>query len=91
MMMTLLFRGRSIAVPTIETAQRFLEEEGLLPDQVPAGRRIITGSPARVREAIETVAGEYEADEVLVVNILHDHCARLRSYELIAREFGMDN
>ena len=89
MMMTLLFRGRSIAVPKIEDAQRFLEEEGLMPDQVPVGRRIITGTPARVREAVEKVAGEYEADEVLLVNILHSHAARLRSCELIAAEFGL--
>jgi luciferase family oxidoreductase group 1 len=91
MMMTLLFRGQSIQVPTVERAQRFLEEEKLLPDQVPVGRRIITGTPARVREAIEAVARNYEAEEVLIVNILHDHAARRRSYELIAKEFGMDN
>ena len=91
MMMTLLFRGQSIPVPTVERAHRFLEEEKLLPDQVPVGRRIITGTPARVREAIEAVAQNYEAEEVLIVNILHDHAARRRSYELIAKEFGMDN
>lgn len=91
MMMTMLFRGRSIPVPTIEKAEQFLRAEGLLPDQVPAGRRIITGTPSRVREAIESVARDYEAEEVLLVNILHDHAARRRSYELIAREFGMDN
>jgi luciferase family oxidoreductase group 1 len=91
MMMTLLFRGQSIRVPTVERARQFLEEEGLLVDQVPVGRRIITGTPARVREAIEAVARDYEAEEVLIVNILHDHAARRRSYELIAKEFGMDN
>lgn len=91
MMMTMLFRGRSMPVPTIEKAERFLAEEGLLPDQAPAGRRIITGAPGRVREEIEKVAREYEAEEVLVVNILHSHEARLRSYELIAREFGLHN
>ena len=91
MMMTLLFRGQSIQVPTVERAQQFLEEEQLLPDQVPVGRRIITGTPARVREAIEAVARSYEAEEVLIVNILHDHAARRRSYELIAKEFGLDN
>jgi len=91
MMMTMLFRGRSIQVPTVERAQRFLEEEKLLPHQVPVGRRIITGTPARVREAIEAVARDYQAEEVLIVNILHDHGARRRSYELIAKEFGMDN
>jgi luciferase family oxidoreductase group 1 len=91
MMMTLLFRGQSIPVPTVERAQRFLEEERLSPDQVPVGRRIITGTPARVRAAIEAVARDYEAEEVLIVNILHDHAARRRSYELISKEFGMDN
>jgi luciferase family oxidoreductase group 1 len=89
MMMTMLFRGRSIPVPTVERAQRFLEEEGLSPDQVPVGRRIVTGTPGRVREAIEAVARDYEAEEVFIVNILHDHAARRRSYELIAREFGI--
>lgn len=89
MMMTLLFRGRSIPVPTVEHAQAFLAEERLAPEDVPAGRRITTGSPARVRESIEKLAKEYEAEEVLLVNILHDHAARRRSYELIAREFGL--
>ena len=89
MMMTLLFRGKPIPVPTVETAQRFLEEEGLMPDQAPVGRRIITGAPARVREAIEQVACDYEADEVFIVNILHSHEARLRSYELIANAFDL--
>jgi alkanesulfonate monooxygenase SsuD/methylene tetrahydromethanopterin reductase-like flavin-dependent oxidoreductase (luciferase family) len=91
MMMTMLFRGRSIPVPTIEKAQRFLEDERLLPEQAPAGRRIITGTPDRVRHAIEAVARDYQAEEVLIVNIVHDHAARRRSYELIAEAFGMDN
>src|SRR5580692_8683078 len=90
MMMTLLFRGQSIQVPTVEKARQFLEEEGLLVNQVPVGRRIITGTPGRVRAEIEAVARDYEAEEVLIVNIVHDHAARRRSYELIAKEFGMN-
>jgi alkanesulfonate monooxygenase SsuD/methylene tetrahydromethanopterin reductase-like flavin-dependent oxidoreductase (luciferase family) len=89
MMMTLLFRGQSIAVPTVERAERFLVEEGLTPATTPPNRRMITGTPARVREAIETLARDYEAEEVLIVNIMHDHAARRRSYELIAEEFGI--
>jgi luciferase family oxidoreductase group 1 len=89
MMMTLLFRGQSIAVPTVERAARFLAEEGLMPASTPPNRRIITGTPPRVREAIETLAHEYEAEEVLIVNIMHDHAARRRSYELIAEAFGI--
>ncbi len=89
MMMTMLFRGRSIPVPTVETARRFLEEERLLPDQVPAGRRILAGTPDFVRDNVEKLARDYEAEEVLIVNILHDHQARRRSYELIAKVFGL--
>jgi len=87
MMMTLLFRGRFIAVPTVEHAEEFLKEEGMPPDMLPVGRRIITGNPARVRAAIEAVAAEYGAEEVFVVNIIHDHAARRRSYELVAEAF----
>jgi luciferase family oxidoreductase group 1 len=91
MMMTLLFRGRTIQVPTVERAEHFLREEGLTPEQAPANRRIITGSPDRVRAAIEALASDYQAEEVLIVNILHSHEARRRSYELIARAFCLNS
>ncbi len=91
MMMTLLFRGQTIQVPTVERAERFLEEEGLAPRSTPMNRRIVTGTPGRVRAAIEALARDYEAEEVLIVNIMHSHAARRRSCELIARAFGMNN
>lgn len=90
MMMTMLFRGQSIPVPVPEKAERFLSEEGLLAEGAPRGRRLITGTPRRVREAIEALAAVYEAEEVLVVNIMYDHAARRRSYELIAEAFGLN-
>ncbi len=89
MMMTMLFRGRPIPVPTVERAQRFIREEGVPLEMLPAGRRILTGSPANIRRALEGVAGEYGAEEVMIVNIVHDHAARRRSYELIAQEFNL--
>jgi luciferase family oxidoreductase group 1 len=91
MMMAMLFRGRTMQVPTVERAQRFLDEEGLQASDVPAGRRIITGAPCRIRAAIEKLAQDYEAEEVLIVNIMYDHAARRRSYELIAKAFELDN
>jgi alkanesulfonate monooxygenase SsuD/methylene tetrahydromethanopterin reductase-like flavin-dependent oxidoreductase (luciferase family) len=88
MMMTLLFRGRYIAVPTVAQAEEFLKEEGMPLDTLPVGRRIITGNPGRVRAAIEAVAADYGAEEVFIVNILHEHTARRRCYELIAGAFA---
>jgi luciferase family oxidoreductase group 1 len=87
-MMTLqLLRGRTIPVPSVETAERYLQAEGVPAETVPIGRRIITGSPAKVRRAVEAVAADYGAEEVLLVNILYDHAARLRSYELVSNAF----
>jgi hypothetical protein len=32
----------------------------------------------------------FGAEEMMVVTICHDHEARVHSYELLAREFGLD-
>jgi luciferase family oxidoreductase group 1 len=89
MVMLQLYRGRLIPVPTVEEALCFLEQEGIPMEQLPAGRRIINGSPRRVRAAVEAVAAEYGASEVFVVNIMYEHAARRRSYELIAEVCGL--
>jgi alkanesulfonate monooxygenase SsuD/methylene tetrahydromethanopterin reductase-like flavin-dependent oxidoreductase (luciferase family) len=86
MMGTLLARGVLIPVPTVERAVRFLDVEGVPAESLPAGRRILYGSPSTLRRALEEIAAEYGAEEVFVVNIVHEHPARLRSYELIAQE-----
>ena len=89
MLSLLLFRGRLIPVPPVELAESFLKQEGLPFEMLPAGRRIITGAPAKARRAIEAVAADYGADEVFVVNIMHSHAARRRSFELVAEAFDL--
>jgi luciferase family oxidoreductase group 1 len=86
MSFAMLRQGRPIPVPPPERALRYLEQHG---DPVEGGRRRIVGSPETVRAGLEAVAGEYGADEVIIVTITHDHAARRRSYELIAEAFGL--
>ena len=81
MTLTLLRRGQLIPVPPPEKALRFLESRS---DSKGPGRRAIIGSPEKVRAGLEQLAGEYRADELIVVTITYDHGARRRSYELIA-------
>ncbi len=82
-MATMMLRsGRPIPVPPVEKAERFLRE------RPPPRRRMILGAPATVRTGLEELAESYGADEVMVVTIVHDHSARRRSYELIARAFA---
>lgn len=76
-------------IPSVETAAAFFEAHQLPLSTLPSGRRAIVGSPARVYAQIQQVTQAYVADEVMIVTIMHDHQARKRSYELIAREFGL--
>ncbi len=81
MMFAHLLMGRSIAVPDVETALAWLADRPEL-DRMRAGRRVVAGSPETVRAGLVAAATEYGAQEVLLVNILHDHVARKRSYSL---------
>ncbi|HZT19505.1 MAG TPA: LLM class flavin-dependent oxidoreductase [Dongiaceae bacterium] len=89
MAILLLQAGRPIPIPAPEKARAFLADEAGSPDARPSNRRLITGSPATVRRALEDVARDYGAEEVMIVTITHDHEARRRSYELVADAFGL--
>lgn len=84
MMFAHLVRGRLIPVPSVAEADAWLAENPL----PPARRRTILGSGAEVRRELEEVAALYGADEMMLVNILPEHGARRRSYELVAEAFA---
>ncbi len=46
------------------------------------------GSPRTVAEGLRTLQRVTGADELLVTTIVHDHADRLRSFELLAEEWG---
>jgi alkanesulfonate monooxygenase SsuD/methylene tetrahydromethanopterin reductase-like flavin-dependent oxidoreductase (luciferase family) len=81
-----LVRGELIAVPSVEKAEEWARNRPL-PER---GRRVTLGTGAEVREALDDVAGLYGADEMMLVNIMHDHAARCRSYQLVAEAFALD-
>ncbi len=85
MAFTLFLQGTLIPVPPVDKGLAFVAEHPGSIEALGRRRRWIVGSPATVREGIETLAAEYQADEVMIVTITYDHAARKRSYELIAR------
>jgi len=89
MMMVMLHAGRLIAVPTPEDANAFLDANPSALTGLLQRRRVVLGTPEQVEAGISKVAEEYEADEVMLVNILHSHSARRRSYERIAEVFNL--
>ena len=93
MLLELLHRGQLVAVPSVQQASRYFAQQERSPltlMPLTVGRRLITGSPSTVRSQIEKVVEEYDADEVMIVTILHDHQARRRSYKLIAQAFDLN-
>ncbi|HEX2704004.1 MAG TPA: LLM class flavin-dependent oxidoreductase [Solirubrobacteraceae bacterium] len=89
MAMTLLRRGELIAVPPPEIAVHFLAQQGRGSPAPGGRRRIVLGDPPTVRRELERIASEYEAQELIVVTITHDHALRRRSYELLAGAFDL--
>jgi luciferase family oxidoreductase group 1 len=86
MMFAHLIAGMQIPVPSVEEAMAWLEAN---PQADRQRRRTVLGTPAQVRQGLDAVAEEYGADELMLVNILPDHAARRRSYEMIAAEYRL--
>lgn len=84
MMFHHLLRGELIPVPSVAKAQDWATQHG-------AGhrRRTTLGTPAECRTQLDEIAALYGADEVMLVNIMPDHAARVGSYRLIAEEYGL--
>ncbi len=51
--------------------------------------RYIAGDPDQVRTQLVDMASVLHVDELMIVTITHDHRARMRSYELLAKAFDL--
>jgi len=49
--------------------------------------RYIAGTPEKLKAAIEKIADEYEADEIMIATITENFEDRKKSYELLAKQF----
>ncbi|NJC34775.1 luciferase family oxidoreductase group 1 [Sphingomonas jejuensis] len=87
MMFAALFQGRLIPVPSFAEAADW----ALANPPAERRRRSILGSGDEVRAEIELLAAEYDADEVMLVNILPEHAPRVDSYDRVARAFGLSS
>ena len=47
-----------------------------------------TGSPSTVRARLKTILDTHQPDELIVTGMIHDHKARLRSFEIAAEVLG---
>jgi luciferase family oxidoreductase group 1 len=82
-------RGQYIPLPSVEEAQAYAYTDA---DRAAIARnrsRLFVGSPTTVRERLEPMIAECQADELMVVSAIYDHEARKKSYSLLADAFGL--
>jgi luciferase family oxidoreductase group 1 len=85
--------GERRPVPTTDEAINELESLGPGADpflwDASEWPRYIVGAPAKVTGKLESMARALQVDELMILTVIHDHGARLRSYELLAESFGL--
>ena len=53
--------------------------------------RAVIGTPDQVKARLLEIAGAFATDELMIITITGDYASRMRSYELLATEFGLGN
>jgi luciferase family oxidoreductase group 1 len=84
---------KRLPVPTPEHAIEELGDLAFAEDEVVRGGgewpRYIVGTPEQVHEELAQMASDLQVEEMMLIAVLHDHRARLRSYQLIAEAVGI--
>ena len=85
--------GERRPVPAPEEAIKELEGLGAGADPLTWDAsewpRYIVGGPAHVSSKLESMARDLKVEELMILTVIHDHGARLHSYELLAESFGL--
>ena len=81
--------GERKPVASPEEAVRELGLRGVVPLEEGEWPRYFVGTPAVVRKKLEQMAGALGIDELIVNTIVWDQQKRIKSYELLAKEFEL--
>jgi alkanesulfonate monooxygenase SsuD/methylene tetrahydromethanopterin reductase-like flavin-dependent oxidoreductase (luciferase family) len=86
-------QGKRLPVPTPDQAIAELGNFAFGADSVVRGGgewpRYVVGAPEQVRDELERMASNLHVEEMMIIAVLHDYQARLRSYQLIAEALNI--
>ncbi|MCE5173420.1 LLM class flavin-dependent oxidoreductase [Paenibacillus profundus] len=90
--LTFLFLEQGIhrpGVPSVETAASYPYTPFDLSRIQENRKRMVVGSPERVKQELLRYSEQYNTEEIMIVTIMHDFEARLTSYRLLAEAFQL--
>ena len=76
-------------VPTLEEAERYPYTPADIGRIAYHRRRVVLGTAETVQRRLLELQTASEADELMIITITGDYDSRLRSYELLAKAFGL--
>ncbi|GAE24320.1 luciferase-like monooxygenase [Halalkalibacter wakoensis JCM 9140] len=79
--------NRSLEIQSIDEAKQYPYTANDLALINENRKRMIVGSPERVKEQLTLLANRYEVEEVMVITITHEFNHRIESFELLASMF----
>ena len=82
-------QGLNTPIPTLAEAQAQTYSERELAYIHAQRARAVIGDPRQVKERLLQLREQFDADELMILTITSDYASRLRSYELLAREFEL--
>ena len=82
-------QGSRTGVPSIEEALEYEYNPQELAYIESLKANYVDGEPPEVRERIEALAADYKTTDVGIVTMCYDFADRVKSYELVAKAFGM--
>lgn len=86
---TRLDTGQIGPVPTVEEALAYEYSQVEADRRDHNARRNIIGTPAQVKRKLLETLEKYDVNEAVIVTITHSFEARMKSYELLAKEFNL--
>lgn len=87
---TLLSMGNKITSPTLKDANAhvYTGREKLVREEVL--RKFVIGTPDQVAEQLHQWASATQTDEIMLFDMYNDFATRKKSYELLAKQFGLE-
>jgi alkanesulfonate monooxygenase SsuD/methylene tetrahydromethanopterin reductase-like flavin-dependent oxidoreductase (luciferase family) len=80
--------GVNASVPNHEEAASYPYTEADRKRMAHHRRRVVLGTPDRVRDRLLEMREAFQAEELMAITITSDYDSRLKSYELLAQAFN---